>query len=204
MLVASCSVALSSERYEMTAVVETPQGAIIRSGVWKVRWIGRSSPFPGPSAYSKVYGEAVPIPLGGKRYIIMLVGSMAGSWENMAPWQERSDPRYKAVLNGVRVQVNQNPYFVYFPDIDDMKSARKIKVGDASSVLGNGYIIKGVWMQKTSKPLTSGMSGWIKKIKWVDEIGNHSIQGTVGCKPSSEIPCLRNADLINKENENGK
>lgn len=196
-----CDVMSSTQRYEMTGVVHTPKGALVRSGVITVMNAHHSSPVTGSYGYSMVRGEAVPFHLGGKRWLIMTVDYPGGAWAALYPWLDAAKPdekrRAEALGEGAKVQIEGLPMFIYFSNIDDPKTARRVLPGRRDTVLGVGYSVRGVWMQKTDRSETKGIR---KVMPWIDRFEKESIQGKGMCGIRDLIPCATRNSFDKKGN----
>lgn len=196
-LLGGCGEFTMPPRIEMTGVLETPQGTMTRSGVIGVQMSSSSGIFEHSYVYSRVTGEAVPFHLGGKRWLIMTVDKPGGAWAALAPWMNWSDPRVEKLRDGEKIKINSTPMFIYFSNIDDPKSARAVKVGSRDTVLGPGYEIKGVWMQRTDRPLSRGIR---KVMPWIDRFEKEYIQGRGSCFFNDPIPCASRNTFDKKDN----
>ncbi|MEZ0223803.1 MAG: hypothetical protein ACAH83_04555 [Alphaproteobacteria bacterium] len=164
-------------RYRTTVRVETPEGIISGSAVREVeayygpRLMGATQ---GGHAHL-ANGEAVVVNLGKRGVLFALMrGDSFGTdygWgvvysafrKGDAGWQTTRDRvlYYRSLKNAkVELTPEQYPEFVYFKNLNDQRTVRKVK--DFEGVFGAGVKLKDVTVEMTDDPVTWEVVKWLK------------------------------------------
>lgn len=160
-----------TERYRMTATIETPEGAKTGSGVWQLTIYKRFSFPDGFWSTAKLQGEAFPVDLGKSGVMFVLPTSANGRivYDDDHTLGDMLAGKNKAVLPPASY-----PRLVHFRDpdypqtiedlirFDDSKSSA---AGDKfEESFGQGVKIKEITLERTSDPATGGVE---KRLPWL-------------------------------------
>ncbi len=165
-------------RYRLTAIVDTPEGQRTGSSVIQLQW-----PFGGKGVGTlqgggiSYNGEAPVVDLPGGRKLFVLL-SKEGDYD-WAPWSLRGvfrnftnpvdEPRTvrrlpRRARGTPGSTVDNRPDMGTFGDLSDPASLRQVDPDDLAAAFGKGYALKGLTVQLTDAPVTSGIK---KVLPWL-------------------------------------
>lgn len=175
----------SSYRFRLTVEVETPQGLRNGSSVYEVKaW---NEPGMDPSGKVRkwtVRGEAVAVDLPGGRKLFALLKTGA-HFEDMAGlsmatlYPGFAAEGYDVVCvarelardnfsSPVEVAPRDYPMLVRFRDIANPASVEQVEPGDLVTAFGGGVRLRGIKVELTDEPVTTGIEG---RLEWLARVG---------------------------------
>jgi len=194
-----CGNRSSTFRYRLTVEVDTPQGVKTGSSVIEVdltdtgdgAWVLPDA----RGINAELRGEAVAVDLPGGQALFALLRTEqdgdAAVWfahraVNAPPQFDgeyagirRTDYMKEHKLAGVLEGANR-PMLVTFGDPADPTSVARVDPDDLAATFGNGVILRGITVQLTDDPVTSGIE---ERLGWLERA-----QGAIGKIPISERP----------------
>lgn len=162
----------------MTVYFDTPQGAVVASGVVAVNYVSPVWFQQINNFQINVSGEAIVVDMGEGRTLFALLGGV----ENLMRDTLRdagliNSPVYVDVTTAIMaqtepltVQPKRYPMLVTFEDVTDPKSVRLVDPADLAASFGAGYALRKITLEITREPVTKGVVegvlGWLHDPKY--------------------------------------
>jgi hypothetical protein len=168
---------------KVTVEVQTPEGIKSAASVQHIEWAccGPIKAMDGPSASSKVVGEAVVVDLGGKYLFALLRGdgtSFAGAADSIASFALWGPRKALGTEEGLRymtslpygtsavLQPGNLPLLVTFTDVNNPETVKLVNPANLAASFGQGYALKSISVEITHEKVSEGeiekVLGWIK------------------------------------------
>jgi len=169
-----------SWRQKLIIEVQTPTGPVVGSTVNEVSFFDDNIIVDGAQIKSSIKGEAVALDLGQGRYLFALLSHSEAlddvAW--LAPkilWERDGVVGWDAIAEAnslaapLTVPQKHYPMFVTFGDISDPASILEVNSQSIATVLGEGFSIRSVTLQRTSERLTHGNVEAV--LPWLRSVG---------------------------------
>jgi hypothetical protein len=169
---------------KVTVEVVTPEGVKSGYSVQHINWqSGTAYPgMDGPSASSKVTGEAVVVDLGGGKYLFALLGGthgLKGAAANIASFAFWGPDKAAGTAEGLRfltklpvgtsavLEPENYPLLVTFSDVNDPSTVQKVDPVDIAIRFGPGFALRGIKLEiNAERTITAKLDGqlnWLSK-----------------------------------------
>ncbi|APG62068.1 hypothetical protein LPB140_03720 [Sphingorhabdus lutea] len=173
--------------YRMTVVVQTPQGEVKGSAVWRLEGWKIERSLTGYSSSDRLTGEAVMVDLpNGKTIFLLLGGELCGfkQYSLNLPEGERFickgefDEYVKQIEDifarneVIETWSGGTNKLVYFDDLKNPASVKEVDKENMSASFGEGYRLKAIYAQPTKDPVTTGIE---KKLVWLGKFPEPSL-----------------------------
>jgi hypothetical protein len=149
---------------KITVEVETPNGVKSGSSVQHIRWVsGTGYPgMDGPSADSKVTGEAVVVDLGGGKYLFALLSGthgLKGASANIASFAFWGEDNAVGTAEGLRflkslpagtkaeLEPGNYPLLVTFADVNDPSTVQKADPESLAQIIAPGMALRSITLE---------------------------------------------------------
>jgi hypothetical protein len=171
---------------KITVEVETPDGVKSGSSVQHIRWVsGAAYPgMDGPSANSKVTGEAVVVDLGHGKYLFALLGGthgLMGAAADIASFAFWGPDKAAGTAEGLRfltklpvgtsavLEPENYPLLVTFSNVNDPSTVRKVDPADLAASFGAGVALNSIMIEIAADVANEGklnnISGWFRELR---------------------------------------
>jgi hypothetical protein len=185
---------------KVTVEVETPDGMKSGSSIQHIRWVsGTAYPgMDGPSADSKVTGEAAVVDLGGGKYLFALLSGshgLKGAAANIASFAFWGPDKAVGTAEGLRfltklpvgtkakLKPSNYPLLVTFGDINDPSTVQKVLPNNLFESFGDGVSLTAITLEMSDEKQSS--AGMRRMLHWLSDY--------------PEPPLSRSADLFNPD-----
>jgi hypothetical protein len=168
---------------KVTVEVETPDGVKSGSSVQRIHWqSGAAYPgMDGPSADSKVTGEAVVVDLGGGKYLFALLSGshgLKGGAANIASFAFWGVDKAVGTAEGLRflkglpvgtnteLKTENYPLLVTFSNINDPSTVQKVDPEILAESLGPHVLLRNIRLEMTTEEMGPGKLD--RLLKWIE------------------------------------